>query len=744
MTRLRLKMARSVVRSFGIAALFLAAALFGTAAGVIFAFVGDLPQISALDDYSPSTITRVYGRDGSVVGDFAAERRVLVTYDQIPPVLRNAIISAEDAKFFSHGGLSLTRIGITAVKRVLRLQRYGGASTITQQLARKLFLTDDYSWERKIKEALLAIQIEKRYTKPEILTMYCNKMYWGHYVYGVQAASQLYFAKDVKDLNLDEAAMIAGLLQGNVRQSPYVNPKAATARRNYTLDRMAAEGFITKDEAEAAKKRPIVTRGEPAQPSSIAPYFLELLRTDLEDRYGEKAVFESGLTVKTGLDPALQRAANQALDAGLRRLDKPHGFRKPTRNIVAEGRPLDTFRLARWSHDPEPGEIVPAIVMNLEGTDIRVRVGRIEGTIGRTGYEWTRKKQPQELVKQGDVIEVRITKVDREKRTFTADLDQVPSLQGAVIAIDNRTGQILAMVGGESFERSQFNRATQAMRQVGSLFKPFVYTAAIDRGYTPISLLDDSPVSFPVGPGQPPYEPQNYDHEYHGPITVRTALEGSRNVPTIRLMAALGPREVIKYARQLGLTSPLPEYLSVAIGSAEASLLEMTSAYTSFPNGGVRMTPLPILEVIDRDGSILEQHRAEPHEAIRADTAYILTNLLQGVVQHGTAVSANKLNWPLGGKTGTTDDYTDAWFVGFDPDITIGLWIGYDQKKTIGNGQSGTVAALPIWIDIMKTWVERRRAELAEPPEFHRPGNVVTVVTDHGPEVFIAGTEPGR
>src|SRR5262245_45615752 len=353
-------MARNVVRSFGIAALFLAAALFGTAAGVIFAFVGDLPQISALDDYSPSTITRVYGRDGSVVGDFAAERRVLVTYDQIPPVLRNAIVSSEDKGFFDHGALDLQRIAITAVRRVLHLQRYGGASPITQQLTRKLFLTDDYSWERKIKEALLGIKIEKPYTKQELLTMYCNKMYWGHYVYGVQAASQLYFAKDVKDLNLDEAALIAGLLQGNVRQSPYVNMKAAVTRRNYVLTRMAANGYITAAEAEAATKRAIVTRGEPSQPSSIAPYFLELLRTDLEDRYGEKAVFESGLTVKTGLDPALQRAANSALDAGLRRLDKPHGFRKPTRNIVAEGRALDSYRLARWSHDPEAGEIVPA------------------------------------------------------------------------------------------------------------------------------------------------------------------------------------------------------------------------------------------------------------------------------------------------------------------------------------------------------------------------------------------------
>jgi penicillin-binding protein 1A len=281
------------------------------------------------------------------------------------------------------------------------------------------------------------------------------------------------------------------------------------------------------------------------------------------------------------------------------------------------------------------------------------------------------------------------------------------------------------------------------MRQVGSLFKPFVFTAAIDRGYTATSMLDDSPASFPAGPGQPPYEPRNYDREYEGPITLRRALEQSRNVPTIRLMAALDPRNVIPYARNLGIASPLPPYLSIAIGSAEGTLLEMTSAYSAFPNQGVRMTPMMVLEVIDRDGDLLEQHRPEPHEALRADTAYILTNLMRGVVEHGTAASANALNWPLGGKTGTTDDYTDAWFIGFDPDITIGVWLGFDQKKPIGDQATGTRAALPIWINIMKNWVERRRAALKEPPDFPRPGNVVVVMTDSGrPEAYIVGTEP--
>jgi penicillin-binding protein 1A len=336
---------------------------------------------------------------------------------------------------------------------------------------------------------------------------------------------------------------------------------------------------------------------------------------------------------------------------------------------------------------------------------------------------------------------VRVDAVSDENTTFTAKLDQTPAVEGAVVAIENRTGQVLAMIGGDSFERSQFNRATQALRQVGSLFKPFVFTAAIDRGYTAQSLLDDSPASFDVGPGQPLYQPRNYDHEYHGMVTIREALEGSRNVPTIRLMSALGPRQVVGYARQLGITAPLPEFLSVAIGSAEASLIEMTSAYSAFPNQGVRMEPLVVLEVLDRDGNMLEQHRSEPHEAIRADTAYLLTHLLTGVIQNGTAASARSLAWPLGGKTGTTDDYTDAWFIGFDPDITVGVWIGFDQKRTLGPGQTGTSAALPVWRTIMRSWIERRREALPAPPEFTRPGNVVVVRTDRGPEVFIAGTE---
>jgi penicillin-binding protein 1A len=688
----------------------------------------------------------VLGSDGTVIGEFAAERRQVITYDRIPEHLRNAILAAEDTDFFQHSGLSPQRVAVTLVRDILHGE-LAGASTITQQLARNLFPTtvgfERRGWaalERKVKEALVALQIEKRYTKEEIFTMYCNQIYFGHLTYGVEAASQLYFGKPAAELALEEAAMIAGIIQGNRRQSPYENMNAALRRRNYALDRMAEEGMIARADADAAKAKPILTRGTPVGPPSIAPHFLETVRGHLEDQYGEKVVLESGLTVKTGLDAELQRAAVAALDRQLRALDKRRGYRKPARNLVDEKRSIDTFRHPRWLRDPAVGDTIPAVVMGTEAGVIRVRAGRWFGTIDAKSYAWTRRKV-DDVARRGDLIEVGVTAID-PKGTFSARLEQTPALEGAVLALDNHTGEVRAMVGGQSFERSQFNRAIQAMRQVGSLFKPFVYVAAVDTGYTAATEIDDSPVSFFAGPGQPPYEPRNYDREYHGPITLRQALEGSRNVPTIKLMDKLGPPRVIEYARKLGITSPLPPYLSVAIGAAEGTLLEMVSAYTAFPNQGVRMAPILVTEVVDREGNVLEQRRPQPQEAIRADTAYIVTSLLQGVVEHGTATRARVLKWPLGGKTGTTDDYTDAWFIGFDPDITIGVWIGFDQKRPIGANQTGTEAALPIWIDVMKTWVERRRAALEDPPGFPRPNNVTTVITDRGPEVFIVGTEP--
>jgi penicillin-binding protein 1A len=742
----------SFARRAGIVALFLLAAAMGIASGVIFAYAGDLPRISALDDYAPSTISRVYGARGDIVGEFAIERREVIPYERISPYLEQAILAAEDHSFYQHIGLSIPRIVVTLIKDIIERRMYG-ASTLTQQLTRKLFLTDDKTPERKIKEAILAIQIEKRYTKREIFTLYCNQMYFGHGVYGVEAASRLYFGKSAKDVSIEEAALIAGILQGNVRQSPYVNREAALRRRNYALGRMAEVGFITAAQAEELKKKPIVVRpDQPGQTSSAAPYFLEEVRRELESRYGAKQLYENGLSIQTAIDLRLQEAATQALHEGLRRIDKRRGFRKPRRNVIAEGHTIESFRQPRWDRPMSAGQIVPAVVTAVDGAAIQLRVGGMRVTIDRKGYAWTGKTSPAQLVTRGDLVETRLLATTDVTAPATGTLEQAPEVEGAVLAIDNRTGQILAMVGGYSFERSKFNRATQAYRQVGSAFKPFVYTAAIDSGYTPVTLLMDTPASFPGGPGQPAYTPLNYDREFEGPITLRRALEQSRNVPAIRVMDQLGPNQVIAYARRLGLESPLPPYLAVALGAAEATLVEMTSAYSVYPNQGVRMRPYSVLKVTDREGNMLEENRPEPKDAIRADTAYVMTSLLRGVVQRGTAAKAAALNWPIGGKTGTTDDYTDAWFVGFDPDITIGVWTGFDQKRTMGPAGTGADSALPIWMEIMKAWIGKR----AEPPTFDAPGNIVFMSVERGTgnpslegapgaitESFISGTQPG-
>ena len=747
-------MAKFVVklaRRAGLIALFVIAAFLGIATGVTFAYIGDLPQISALDDYSPSTITRVFGSHGEIVGEYAIQRREVIPYDAISPKLRQAIFAAEDSDFEQHFGLSIPRIIVTAISDII-YRRMHGASTLTQQLARKLFLTDDKTPERKIKEALLAIQIEKRYTKREIFTLYCNQMYFGHGVYGVEAASRLYFGKSAKDLALEEAALIAGILQGNVRQSPYVNMEAALRRRNYALGRMADVGFITQAESDDARKKPIVLRGEPSGQPSIAPYFLEEVRKEIESRYGAKRLYEHGLSVRTALDVHLQEAANRALDDGLRRIDRRRGFRKPRRNLLADKQNIATFRLARWEHSMKVGDVVPAVVTVADGLAIQLRAGSLHVTIDRKGFAWTGKTAGSQLVAAGDLVEARLLTIDEAARQATGSLEQPPLVEGAVLAIDNRTGQIKAMIGGYSFERSKFNRATQAYRQVGSAFKPIVYTAAIDRGYTPVTTIMDTPASFPGGAGSPAYAPMNYDRKFEGPVTLRHALEDSRNVPAVRVMEQLGPKQVILFARRLGLESPLPPYLAVALGAAEATLIEMTSAYSVFPNQGVRMRPYAIMKVSDREGNVLEENKPEPKDAIRADTAFVMTNLLRGVVERGTAVKAAALNWPVGGKTGTTDDYTDAWFIGFDPDITLGVWIGLDQKKPIGHNQTGAEAALPIWIDIMKAWIGGR----TEPPAFEPPANIVFVAVDKGSgsatttgspgaisEAFITGTQPG-
>jgi penicillin-binding protein 1A len=753
-----------VARNAGIVALFIVAAMLGILSGVMFAYAGDLPQVSALDNYSPSTITRIYSSSGQVIGEFATQRRVIVGYDDINPRLRQAIIATEDAEFDRHFGVNIWRIFVAALTDILERRRAQGASTLTQQLARNLKeqfgLTKEKSFERKVREAILAIQIEKRYTKKEIFTIYCNQMYLGHGAYGVEAASRLYFNKSNKQLSLEEAALIAGIFQTPERQSPFVDMKRATSRRNVVLQRMADERYITQQQADEAKQKPIVTHGAPTQPPGIAPYFVEEVRKHLEKQYGAKMLYENGLSVRTTLDGRLQEIANASLERGLRAYDKRHGWRKPTRNVVAEKHTIEGFKDERWTRPIGVGDIVPAVVVAAPKTGAaQLRIGSFRADLERAGFTWTRKISAADLFAPGDLVDVKIAKLDPAAGTATVTLEQSPLAEGAMLAIDNHTGQIKAMVGGWSFSRSKFNRAVQAYRQLGSTFKPIVYTAAIDRGYTPSSIIVDAPVSYNAGAGQPLYSPHNYDHKFLGAITLRYALEESRNIPAIKMMDALGPKNVLEYAKRFGFEEDFPPYLPIALGAGDATLIDVTSAYTTFPNQGVRMKPFMVLNVRDRDGNLLEENRGEPSDVIRADTAYVMTNMLRGVLSpRGTGARGASLaaQWPLAGKTGTVDENTDAWFVGFDPDITVGVWLGFDDKrKSLGGAEQGAFAALPIWLDFMKTYIDQRD-DKDSPPEFEAPGNIVFVAVDKSNgaalpggspesinEAFIAGTQPG-
>ena len=751
-----------IAKSATIVAAFIAAAAGGILSGVLFAYAGDLPQITALDNYSPSTITRVYSAQGQLIGEFATQRRVIVSYDDINPLLRQAIIATEDASFEKHFGLNVKRIFAAIVTDVIERRRAQGASTITQQVARnldQLGLTKQKLLERKVREWVLAVQIEKRYTKKEIFSIYCNQMYLGHGAYGVEAASRLYFNKSNKQLNLEEAALIGGIFQTPERQSPFVDMKRATSRRNVVLQRMADEHYITQAQADEAKNKPIVTRGQPNQPPGIAPFFVEEVRKHLERQYGAKVLYESGLTVTTTLDAKLQELAGRAIEHGLRTYDKRHGWRRPTRNVLAEGQTIESAKDERWTRPIAPGDVVPAIVVTAPKTGAaRLRIGHYHADMGRDGYSWTNRGGPDALFKPGDVIDVAVGKIDEAAATAVVKLEQTPLAEAALIAIDNHTGQIKAMVGGWNFSRSKFNRSIQAYRQLGSTFKPIVYTAAIDRGYTASSMIDDSAVTYPQPVG-PAYSPTNYDHMFLGPITLRYALEESRNIPAIKVMDALGPKSVLEFAKRFGFEENFPPYLPIALGAGDATLLEITSAYTTFPNQGVRMKPISVVSVKDRDGNLLEENRSEPTDVIRADTAFVMTHVLQGVMSPrgtGARAAAMASMWPLAGKTGTVDDNTDAWFIGFDPDLTVGVWIGYDDKrKSLGKDEQGSLAALPMWMEFMQGYIDGR-TDKDDPPVFEAPGNIVflpvdqktgTVVSPGTPgavtEAFIAGTQPG-
>jgi penicillin-binding protein 1A len=715
--------------------LVLVSALVGATAGLLLVYSTDLPQVDQLEHYRPSSITELYDDQGRTVGSFALQRRVVASYDDYPEVLRQALISIEDKDFYRHWGVNVWRIAGAAYRDIQSGGRVQGASTLTMQLARNLFLSPDRSFHRKIQEALLAVQIERRFTKPQIFTLYANQIYLGHGVYGFEAASQFYFSKPAKRLTLDEAALLAGLPKSPSYYSPITHPDHALKRRNLVINSMLEDGNITAEQAEAARDHPI--RLEVAHdPDSLAPYFVEEIRRYLESKYGSDQVHEGGLKVYTSLDMDLQRAANRAVFDGLATYERRHGWRGRRQSVLSGEVTLANYQHPDWDSEPEVNGYVHALVVAVTPASATIRFGRYSATLAPADASWIHRRLP-DILKPGDIAYVKIISLTSDGKARVS-LEEDSGAQGALVAIDNATGEIKAMVGGRDFNLSKFNRATQALRQVGSSFKPYVYTAAIDRGATPDDTILDAPVSFPMLAG-PAYQPHNYDEKFEGAITLRRALAQSRNIPALKLADSIGIKTVIDYAHRFGITSNIPLYLPVALGAVEVTPMEQTSAYSVFPSDGVHITPRYITKVTDYEGRTLEENFPDVKDVVSARTARTMTAMLREVVLHGTAIAASSMKYPLAGKTGTTNNFTDAWFVGFSPSVTCGVWIGYDEKKFLGAKETGSRAALPIWMEFMKVALAGK-----EPGDFQPPPDAEPSPTPHPvdtPDTAPAGDE---
>jgi penicillin-binding protein 1A len=706
-------------------------------AGLMWHFSKDLPDYSQLQDYEPPVMTRVHAADGSLVAEYARERRLYIPIQAVPKRVINAFLAAEDKNFYEHGGLDFIGIARAAINY---LENYGsnrhpqGASTITQQVAKNFLLSNEVSFARKIKEALLALKIERTYSKDKILELYLNEIYLGLGAYGIAAASLVYFDKGVSELTIPEAAYLAALPKAPNNYHPFRQHERAIERRNWVIDQMAQDGFVSTAVADKAKRSPLgVTQKPTGAHMFSAEYFAEEVRRELYDRYGEKKLYEGGLSVRTTLDTKLQVLARKTLVDGLVRYDEAHGWRGPVSKINVSADWGPKLAEVKGLTDVSPWRL--AVV--LEVGDKSARIGlqprrepggyvskeRDVGIIPLDGVKWAKVKgrapsKVSQVLDPGDVIYV-----EPSNDTGQFQLRQVPLVSGAMVVEDPWTGRVLAMVGGFSYDQSQFNRATQALRQPGSSFKPIVYATALDNGYTPSSLILDAPIEIDQGPGLAAWKPENYENNFYGPSTLRFGLEHSRNVMTVRLAQDVGMPLIAEYAKRFGVYDSLPPYLSFALGAGETTLLRMATAYAMIDNGGRRVKPTLIDRIQDRYGHTVYRHdqrecigcdakkwadQPEPSLIDRREqvldpmTAYQITSLMEGVVLRGTGTMLRSLNRPVAGKTGTTSDYKDAWFIGFTPDIVCGVYVGYDKPKSLGHGMTGGHVAAPVVRDFLK------------------------------------------
>jgi penicillin-binding protein 1A len=729
------------------------------AAGLFWHFSKGLPDYSQLQDYEPPVMTRVHAADGALLAEYARERRLYLPIQAIPKLVVNSFIAAEDKNFYEHGGIDVTGIARAAVVFIENFgsnKRPQGASTITQQVAKNFLLTNEVSLDRKVKEALLAMRIERTYSKQKILELYLNEIYLGMGAYGIAAASLLYFDKSVDKLTIAEAAYLAALPKAPNNYHPFRARERAIERRNYVIDRLVEDRYISPQDGEKAKKEPLSVTPRPTGAHIFAAeYFAEEVRREIYDKYGETKLYEGGLSVRTTLDPKLQVMARKALDDGLVRFDESKGWRGPVTKIDTMGDWGVKLVEVRALADIAPWRL--AVV--LESGDQAARIGlqptrepggslvkeRQVGIIPLEGVKWAKHAAGPErfkaitkvsqVLQPGDVVYVEPG--GKDPNQFR--LRQLPEVSGGLVAMDPQTGRVLALVGGFSYDQSQFNRATQALRQPGSSFKPFVYAAAIDNGYTPSSIVMDAPVEIDQGPGLPPWRPENFEAgKYFGPQTLRFGIEHSRNVMTVRLAQDLGMPLITEYAKRFGVYDDLPGYLSFALGAGETTVMRMTTAYSMFANGGRRITATLIDRVQDRYGKTIYRHDTRECRGCDADkwtnqpepalvdrreqvldpmTAYQITSIMEGVVLRGTATVVREVGKPVAGKTGTTNEDKDAWFVGFTPNLAVGVYVGYDKPRTLGRDATGGHTAAPIVKDFLKTALaDKPGVPFAPPP----------------------------
>jgi penicillin-binding protein 1A len=742
-------------KSFFIIALSTVAIGAGALAGTVWYLFQDLPSITGLHEYQPSLVTRVYSADKQVIGQFFVERRILVPLQKIPKPLVNAVIATEDSRFFEHRGVDFVGIARAVLTNLVSGRIRQGASTITQQLARSLFLSPKRDFDRKVREVLLALKIEQMLNKEQILELYLNQIYFGHGAYGVQSAAQTYFNKDVGQLTVSESAFLAGLPKAPSDYSPYNHQQAAKRRQAVVLKRMTEEGFITPQQASQAIAQPLSFR--PLARDDLAPYFVERVRQRLVAEYGETMVYKGGLQVYTTLSRPAQLVATTALQEGLRQLDKRQGYRGPLRRARPDDKP-DAHVGTIAAGSLREGDILEGIVTKVGRDGVVVTVQGVLGKIavddlawaGRLsrGTETSKIKSPGEIFKIGDVIEVGVKKIGNPLAQLT--LEQTPQVEGALLSLDPRTGGILAMVGGFDFKRSEYNRTVLSRRQPGSAFKPIIYATAVDKGLSPGTPLVDSGVVYNENDPDMVWRPENYDRKFYGQILMRDALAHSRNAATVRLLEKIGVPPVLDLAQKVGIASPLAHDLSLALGSSGVTVQELTAAYGLFLNQGIGLEPYLIESVLDASGKSLEYHVPEPRQVLSKETAYLITNMMEDVIQRGTAQAARGMGRPLAGKTGTTNDYTDAWFVGGAPNLVTGIWVGFDDIRTLGEKETGSHAALPIWMTYMKAALEPLPIIPFTIPDgivFAKIDPVTGLLAADGAstgvvEVFVKGTEP--